>query len=113
MDENKQALSRREFLKTSTLGVVAAAGAAVLLSGCATGAPAVPGNYTFTVISGATLTESDASTGRYKYKKHCKNCGWESSMATSVNGTSVSDEFKCPRCGYQQKVEIEVVNAGS
>jgi len=104
---DKNTLTRRSFLKSSgALGVVA--GAATLLAACTTEQPDNEAIYTITVKSGATLTESNSTTGRYKYKKKCSSCGYESIFATTVNGKSVLDEFKCPRCGFLQKIEIVV-----
>ena len=107
--DDKSIVSRRAFLKVSgALGVSAVAGTALLLAGCTEEQTSGEQIYTIIVTSGATITESNLTTGRYKYKKKCSACGWESMTATTVDGVSVSDEFKCPRCGYQQKVVIAV-----
>jgi len=104
-------MSRRVFLMASgTAGVAALVGGSSLLSGCS--APSSSGGegavYTFTVISGAVLIESDPSTGRYKYKKKCRVCGWEEMFSSTETGTGVSEEFKCPQCGNVQEVNIVV-----
>lgn len=112
MADETQALSRRVFLKTcGAMGAVALVGAASLISGC-TGELTTTGEaiYTIIAVKGATLTESDLTSGRYKYKQKCSSCGWQSFFATSVDGIGVTDEFKCPRCGFHQKVEISVTS---
>jgi len=107
-------LTRRAFLKTSgAAGVALVAGAAGLLAACTTEQPDGEAIYSIVVKSGAIITDSNLTTGRYKYKKKCSSCGYESMLATTVEGTSVFDEFKCPRCGHQQKIVIEVSSRGS
>lgn len=114
MEKNGLVMSRRMFLKASGLaGVFAAIGGLLAEGGCSTGsgsgAAAGSGDhYTFKVVSGAVITSSDPATGKYQYKQHCENCGWNEVFARSVDGVSVNDEFTCPRCGSHQVVNIVV-----
>jgi len=105
-------LSRREFFKAfGFAGIVAALGGLGSASGCASSSTpnAASGqHYTFTVVSGATITQSNAQTGKYKYKRHCDTCGWEELMSRSVSAEDVNDSFTCPRCGSFQVVKITV-----
>jgi len=116
MEKNGLVMTRRMFLKASGLaGILAAVGGLLAESGCSTGAGAGSGtaaaageHYTFTVVSGAVITASDAATGKFKYKRHCDTCGWQEFFSRSVNGESVNDAFTCPRCTSHQVVSIVV-----
>ena len=113
MEYQELSLTRRLFVKMcGVFGTSAALGGASLLSGCSTDGGEKEALYHFTVISGAVLTDSDQSTGKYKYKQKCSSCGWESVLSTEENGTGVTDEFTCPRCGYHQEVRIVVSKGG-
>jgi len=101
------AFSRREFLMAC--GFAGAASVVSLMSGCNNTEASTGGTYTFDVVSGAVLIESDSKTGTYKYNQKCSACGWKSSSSITVkNGKSVSDTFTCPQCHFKQKVEINV-----
>ena len=104
-------LPRRNFLKVGgALGVVAATGVlSTALAGCTSDTgPVEGGPFTFVVVSGARITESNENTGVYKYKKRCKVCGWESLLNTTMNGIGVDSEYVCPQCGYRNKLVIHV-----
>jgi len=103
------AFSRREFLMAC--GFAGAASVVSLLSACSNNGTNTGGTYTFTVVSGAVLVESDPKTGVYKYDKKCQACGWESKNPITVKGTSVSTSFTCPQCHFNQKVEINVTKS--
>jgi len=101
------AISRREFFMAC--GFAGAASVVSLMSGCNNNEAGTGGTYTFDVVSGAILVESDPKTGTYKYEKRCTACGWESKSPTTVkNGKSVNDSFVCPQCHFKQIVVINV-----
>jgi len=105
-------ISRREFFNVCGLaGVVAVMGGTALLSGCTQNEAGAEGTYTVTVVSGATLEETDTKTGTYKYKRKCEACDWEDKSSKTVKGKSVSETFTCPQCKFKQNVVINVSKA--
>ncbi|MCL1789826.1 MAG: twin-arginine translocation signal domain-containing protein [Peptococcaceae bacterium] len=107
-----ESLSRRDFLKVSSaVGLAVIVGETSLLTGCSSDTGVEGEVYAFTILVGAIFVDKNENTGKYKYKKKCSACGWESS-SISVKGVGVSSEYTCPKCGSHQIVRILVSKSG-
>lgn len=64
-----------------------------------------------TAVRGCIITKDPGEVGTIHYKKVCESCGHtlpvEGQHSGSLRrGNTFRTEFKCPKCGNKQKVEI-------
>lgn len=64
-----------------------------------------------TAIKGCRITKDPGEVGTIHYKKICESCGYEiptegQHSGSLRRGNTFRSEFKCPKCGNRQQIEI-------
>ncbi|MCK4948129.1 MAG: hypothetical protein KAS46_07120 [Candidatus Aureabacteria bacterium] len=89
--------------------------ATVLISGCKTTPPVVTTKTPVLSATGAVIVKQDAKY--FYYKKKCEACGFTSKNQIGSGYPKgkgkLSSTFKCPKCGKNQKVQIEIKEAST
>ena len=67
--------------------------------------------YTYSVWaeSGAVITSQDSSTGEFRFKQRCEDCGEVKdgeTLSFVKGGSGMTTSFTCSKCGNHQKVVI-------